>query len=340
MTKITGPAMISDINVERTPEDLFRICWKSNGNLPEVIIYRGDAPGAMERTSPAAHVRNGDCAEIKGLDPLVRHYFEVLPAGGEGIIAAERRVPLQGAINFRDLGGYETSNGRIVKWGRIFRSDSLARLTPGDQEVFKGLGIKLVCDFRTPNEVSKSPDRLPDGALVEYIHLPLMRGEFDPAATFERMKQGDVSWMTREFLINGYLENIDAFADTWGTLFERLADPQSHPLVFHCTGGKDRAGTCAALILLALGVPEETVIEDHALSNVFIADILERIFDHVRSFGIDPDRVAPYFTAPRECIEALLDHIRGKFGSANGYLKTQAGVSGKTLSQLKELLVD
>ncbi|MFC1823776.1 tyrosine-protein phosphatase [Thermodesulfobacteriota bacterium] len=332
--------MISDITVERTSEGVFRIYWKSNGDPPEVVIYRGDAPGAMERTSAAARVKNGNCAEIKGLDPVVRHYFEVLPAGGEGIITAERRVPLQGAINFRDLGGYETGNGRRVKWGRIFRSDSLARLTPEDQEVLKKLGVKLVCDFRTPNEVSKAPDRLPDGAIIEYLHLPLMRGEFDPAAAFERMKQGDISWMTSEFLINGYLENIEAFADTWGTIFERLVDPQSLPLVFHCTGGKDRAGTCAALILLALGVPEETVIEDHALSNVFIADILERIFDHVRSFGIDADSVAPYFSAPRECIEALLDHIRRKYGSVDGYLKTQAGVSVKTLSQLKELLLD
>jgi protein-tyrosine phosphatase len=294
----------------------------------------------MSRTTPAARISGDDCAEIGGLDPKRRHYFEVLPVGGKGVITAERRIPLEGTVNFRDLGGYETTEGRRVKWGRIFRSDSLARLTPEDQEMLEKLGVKLVCDFRTPREVGKSPDLLPEETPVEYLHLPLMRGEFDPSAAFERMRRGDVSWMTSEFLINGYLENIEAFAGVWGTLFNRLADPRSLPLIFHCTGGKDRAGTCAALILLALGVPEETVIEDHGLSNVYIADILERIFDHVRSFGIDPEKVAPYFTAPRECIVALLDHIREKYGSTAGYLETRAGVARKTLSQIKELLLE
>jgi protein-tyrosine phosphatase len=123
-------------------------------------------------------------------------------------------------------------------------------------------------------------------------------------------------------------------------VFRRLADPDQLALVFHCTGGKDRAGTCAALVLLALGVPEETVIRDHGLSNIFVADVLEKIYAQFESSGIDRNRISPYFTAPQYCIEALLDHIRAKYGSPADYLKSKAGVTEEMLEQIKRQLLE
>jgi protein-tyrosine phosphatase len=106
--------------------------------------------------------------------------------------------------------------------------------------------------------------------------------------------------------------------------------------VFHCTGGKDRAGVCAALILLALGVSEKTVIYDHGLSNKYLADILPTIYDYFSSFGVDKEKLVPYLTASRAAIIALLDHIRAEYGSAVNYLKNKAGVKQKTLDRLKQ----
>jgi protein-tyrosine phosphatase len=119
-----------------------------------------------------------------------------------------------------------------------------------------------------------------------------------------------------------------------------LADSKKRPLMFHCTAGKDRAGTCAALILLALDVPEDTVIHDHGLSNVYIADALKMINKRIRALGIDPDDVAPYFTAPRNAIIALVNHVRKTYGSAADYLKAKGGVSQKTLNELKQQLLE
>jgi protein-tyrosine phosphatase len=253
-------------------------------------------------------------------------------------ISKERRVPLEGAVNFRDLGGYETSDGRKVKWGQVFRSDSLARLSARDQTVLRGMGIRLVCDFRTPGEVKKAPDRLPDG--TRYLHLPVVHGEFDSVTALERMGKGDISWLTDDFMVNGYIKNIEKFGGTWGRVLNRIIDPESRPLVFHCTGGKDRAGVCAALFLLALGVPEDTVIYDHGLSNVYIGELLGRIYEWIREVGIDPDEVAPYFTAPRECIVSSLDHIREVYVSVANYLWTKAGIDNKKLSLLKDQLLE
>jgi protein-tyrosine phosphatase len=255
------------------------------------------------------------------------------------VIVSERRVPLQGSVNFRDLGGYATIDGRRVKWGQLFRSDHLGRLTDRDLAVLSRMRIRQVCDFRTAAEAQKLPDRFPAGNESKYLHLPIQHGEFDPAHTFERIRNGDIDWMTEEFMIAGYIRNLENFADVWARFFRCAADPANRPLVFHCTGGKDRAGVGAALILLALGVPEETVIQDHGLSNFYIAEVLPKIFAQIKSRGIDPEKVSPYFTAPRSAVLAAITHLQTTYGSVAGYLQNKAGVDGKTIDRLKNDLL-
>jgi len=202
------------------------------------------------------------------------------------------------------------------------------------------MGIRLVCDFRTPAEIKKLPDRYPQGAHGKSLLLPIRHGESDPANTFDRIKNGDIDWMTEEYMIKGYIKNIENFAPLWTTFFNMLAEPSNRPLVFHCTGGKDRAGVAAALILLALDVPEETVIRDHGLSNLYIAAVLERIYDQIRTMGVDPDGISAYFTAPQNAIVAVLKHLEKAYGSAANYLINKAGVDENQLIRLKEDLLE
>ena len=141
-------------------------------------------------------------------------------------------------------------------------------------------------------------------------------------------------------MTRGYLNNIESFPQAWGAVLHRLADPATRPLVFHCSAGKDRAGTCAALVLLALGVPEETVVADHALSNVYIQDIMGEIHQRLREQGIDPEPLAPYFEAPKAGIEAMIGHLRQQYGSARAYLVHRCGVPEPTLARLREDLLE
>ena len=202
------------------------------------------------------------------------------------------------------------------------------------------MGIQVICDFRTPGEVEAQPDWLPEDGSTTYLHYPIVHGEFDPVAAMESMQKGDISWLTEDFMIKRYIQKIDEFPEVWGEILKMLADPDNRPLVFHCTAGKDRAGACAAMILLALGVPEDTVVYDHGLSNVYIADALEKINERIRAMGVDPEKVAPYFTAPRNAIVAFINHIRKSYGSAAEYLMTRAGVNKNKLELLKEELLD
>ena len=340
MTIFKETVPITDASVERTAKDAVRISWKTRRQNLGVSIYHGDSPETIHRDHPILIVNGQTVAEIRELDQGSPCYFEILPENGAGIIIGERRLPLQGSVNFRDLGGYQTSDGRRIKWGKLFRSDHLSRLTHDDLVFLQRLKIQCVCDFRTLTEIRKRPDRFPLSTTGKHFHLPIDHLKFDPTDLFEKLKRGDTGWLTREFLIKGYISNIDRYSTVWSEVFKRLAEPDNLPLVFHCTGGKDRTGTCAALILLTLGVSEKTVIYDHGLSNIFLKDVVNKIYAQFEAQGINRRRIAPYFSAPRYCIEAQLAHIRKKYGSAVDYLKLKAGLTDEILAQIREELLE
>jgi protein-tyrosine phosphatase len=333
-------SQLKNINVQQNNKGIFTIRWESKAKDIGVDVFVGDSPHSINRKASVASVKGKTFVKIDDLDPDARHYFEVVSEGGQSIIAAERHQPFRGVVNFRDLGGYEAADGRRLKWGQVFRSGHLARVAEEDKRLIKRMGIKVICDFRTPGEMEAQPDWLPEDGSTTYLHYPIVHGEFDPVAAMESLQKGDASWLTEDFMIKRYIQKIDEFPKLWGEILKMLADPDNRPMVFHCTAGKDRAGACAALILLALGVPEDTVIYDHGLSNVYIADALEKINQRIREMGVDPEKVAPYFTAPRNAIVAFVDHIHKSYGSASNYLRKKAGVSIKTLNLLKKHLLD
>jgi len=327
-----------DVQVQRIDRSTVELSWQPEGRKPEVSVCSGLRQKDAMQKVPVDESSIG-CVKITGLDPATRHYYHVVDEDGSRLLTAERRVPLEGAVNFRDIGGYKTCEGREVKWGKVFRSDGLARLTEQDHQSLMQIGIERVFDFRTEAEVRESPDKLPEDGSIVHINLPVMHGKFDFVDAMERLKNGDSSWFSPDFMVNGYVRNIEDYADVWGEVIHCIADPKGPALLFHCTGGKDRTGTCAALILLMLGVDEETVIKDHQLSNTYIADMLPGVYKLIASYGVDPDKLVPYLTAPLDCIHALLDHIRNNYGSASDYLEEKAGVKKETQELLKEKLL-
>jgi protein-tyrosine phosphatase len=329
---------VLDVQVQRIDSSTVELCWQPKDRKLTVDVCSGLRRKEALQNVPLDKSSNG-CVKITGLAPLTRHYFHVKDEAGNRLMTAERRVPLEGAVNFRDIGGYRTSDGREVKWGKVFRADGLARLTENDHQVLRQIGIDRVFDFRTPSEISEAPDKLPEDGTVIHVNLPVTHGKFDFVDAMARLKKGDSTWLTPDFMINGYIRNIEEFAGVWGTVINYIADSKGAAQLFHCTGGKDRTGTCAALILLMLGVDEETIIKDHQLSNIYIADMLPKIFKLIASYGIDPDKLVPYLTAPLECIHALLDHLRNNYTSSSDYLEKKSGVKKETQELLKEKLL-
>lgn len=328
------------LSVLRRSEDTVEVRWNAHAGDIGLSVYRGDSPAQIQNEVPLAVARRGNSIVLSGLATDRPHFFKLVASDGGAWIVGERRPLIEGAPNLRDLGGYATAGGRRVKWGRLFRSSNLGRLTDKGLAQIKRLGIRLVCDFRTEAETLKLPNRFPDSPAVRYVHLPVQHGEYEPTAVFDRIKKGDYSWISEDFMIQGYIDSIERYPEMWACFFQLLSEARHAPLLFHCTGGKDRTGAAAALILQAMGVPEETVIADYGLSDGYNADVRRTIYEYLRPYRVDIAKVEPYFTAPESRIRALLKHVDARYGSAVGYLVQRAGVSGETMARLQEDLLE
>lgn len=267
--------------------------------------------------------------------------------GGESV------VHLEGQPNFRDIGGYETTDGQRVKRGLIYRSGELPRLTDEDVEKLRALGIKTVINFLTPEEIEyRGRDRLPDD--IREISLPIT-GEVanvpDAAAQIvEARKTGDF----REFppAFNPLIHNdlVSGVADTqYRALFDLLSDESNYPLVYHCSHGVHRTGTATALLLSALNVPWDKVREDYLLSNATRGPEVRSRIDQLEALATslpisnedrkaNSEAIRAFYVLQPDYIDASRDGAERMYGSLDRYLAEQLGVSNQRKSKLRELL--
>jgi protein-tyrosine phosphatase len=184
-------------------------------------------------------------------------------------VAPTRNLQLDGSVNFRDLGGYPTTDGRRVAWRRLFRADGLGRLSESDQETLAGLGLVTVIDLRTAEEATHRGRFPVDQVPVRYHEFPL----FDVLPTPEDLP----SWNETSYIAGRYRDMVTEGRPAMTGAIQVLAEPGALPAVFHCSAGKDRTGVLSALLLAFLGVPDELIVEDYALSGAAMASLFERI---------------------------------------------------------------
>lgn len=253
-----------------------------------------------------------------------------------------RKLTLDGADNFRDLGGYRTSDGKTVKWGVVYRSDSLADLSDADLAFMQRLGIQQVVDFRTDFEKAEDPDRIPEG--VRYIERPVDVEGTAVKEMFEKISSGDLEDFDAEgILIEANRGFVRSFGEVFGAHLKSLTDSGNLPSVAHCTGGKDRAGFAAAVTLLALGVPEQTVREDFLKTNAYTADKIEKYMWLIRVgsfFRTDPEKVRPLLGVEPSYIDAALDTMKAEYGSIDNYLREGLGLSDADRAKLRANLLE
>lgn len=248
-----------------------------------------------------------------------------------------RHVVLEGAHNFRDLGGYETSDGRSVRWGLLYRSDALADLTDADVAKVGELGIRLVCDFRGPSEKAEAPDRLPVENPPQVAALEI---DVDAAKFRERIFSGDLDDLD---LVEANRQFARKYTHQYRSMFERITREENLPALVHCTGGKDRAGFASALILRSLGVPLDTVYEDFLLTNHYTADRIEMGVALVRLrslFRADPDKLRALMGVDRENLEAAFGAVDDEWGSFDAYRRDVLGVSDAELEAFRNLALE
>lgn len=240
---------------------------------------------------------------------------------------SERSITFSNVFNFRDLGGYRGDGGRTVRWERLYRADDLCRLDDSDLTRLGDLGIRTVVDLRRPWEVERI-GRIREGTYTwvnaHVVHPEWPEAEFaDPQARID-------------YLLARYLEMAEQGGEAIGEALRLVADPDAAPLVFHCISGKDRTGLVAAFTLHLLGVSDEDVADDYALSepageanyNWYVARDPEHASPHWDKFKI----------VPREAMLALFDGLRKEHGSVRGYTRS-VGVTDEHVESMRTHLL-
>jgi protein-tyrosine phosphatase len=264
--------------------------------------------------------------------------------------AEDRPAQLEGQPNFRDLGGYRTSDGRMVKPGQIFRSGELSRLSGAEVRKLRRLGIKTVVNFLTDEEIkAHGEDRLPDN--VQVVRLPIAGGDAGGLAgvILKARQRADFSEVPVELNREIHRLLIRDARRQYAALLRELADPKKRPLVFHCSHGVHRTGTAAAIVLSALGVPWETVRKDYLLSNEHRKEeVLQRLRQlreqAAKNQGVPPSdvdmtNVNAFYILEASYIDTSLDEAVKRYGSMEQYIRDGLRITDRELERLRDALL-
>ena len=310
----------------------YRLRWSAPAAAGAVTVLAGlQADGRDGRI--VAH--GGSAGDIRIASPGSgqRWYFTLKPEAGAPLTIADRGLGLVTAPNFRDAGGYRTTDGRWVRMGAIYRSDQMDRISTEDMATITALGLDLVIDLRTEKERTREPDRLPPGAAP--LVLDVMQSTGEKGGDIDRAMEAIASGRGAEFLIelNRDFVVTDSARKAYHALVARVS---AAPLrfVYHCTAGKDRTGWATAVLLTALGVPRETVFADYLASNSYLAD--KNAASYAKLAPLTREQLEPILTVRREYLEAAFTAVDRRYGSFDAYLRDGLGLDSAALQAMRD----
>ncbi|GAA5182145.1 hypothetical protein GCM10023322_18470 [Rugosimonospora acidiphila] len=233
-------------------------------------------------------------------------------------------------FNFRDLGGHRTIDGRTVHYGRVYRSDSLHRLTGDECGQLCAFGVRTVLDLRRPHEIERD-GRIRETPGLSYHNIHPLHQEWD-SALYE--PDGGPA----RYLADRYMDMILEGSEGIGEALRLVAEPTSAPLVMHCFAGKDRTGVLAALTLSLLGVDDETIAADYGRSEAARAALIAQMISDSPEFARAGGPPAQIVACPPEAMLLFLARLRERFGSVPGFA-AYAGVTDGHVASLRAHLL-
>jgi len=332
-------APVPTVAVETVPR--YSVTWPSSWGA--VDVYASLSPTEAGMVSVRKNMAGSSIQMISPFPGTHRVYFFVKPvAGGAGIWVSNRLLPLDGVANFRDMGGYETADHHRVRWGQFYRSAAPGGLTPADYALVDTLGIRSVTDLRTQAEQQKAPTHWQGQSPAFY---PSAKTSLPPDMT-DRTRLATMTDTQAKALMEGFYATMPTYyAPELKALFTRLLARQT-PTLTHCTAGKDRTGFASALILSALGVPEQAILSDYAMSGDLLRAHMTPSFraamaDHKNggAMAASPAMTAMLNSDP-DYLSAAFASIRQHYGSVDAYLEKELGVGPEQRATLRKLYLD
>jgi protein-tyrosine phosphatase len=239
---------------------------------------------------------------------------------------SHRLLNFEGIHNLRDLGGYATTDGRQVKWGKLYRSANFAEATPADLAALSRLGLATFIDLRSSPEKAEEPNRLPDPQPFEVVEIPIL-DEGNQALVgevMERVENGDFQGFDPgQKMQQANRQFASVFTPQFRQLFATVVAADGAPVLWHCTAGKDRTGFAAAVLLRILGVPRETIMQDYmaslepALASRKSQLLMLRLFKGEETAA----KIEVMMGVEPAWLEAGFDEIDATWGSFDAYVR-------------------
>lgn len=346
---------LTKVEVQHTDShEKFEMNWETTPAQSPVSIYVSADPEASIEQSVLLSSANtaGSFVWDKAASDK-RQYFSFVTENGFTVRSTVRLLPLKGGRNFRDLGGYKTEDGKTVKWGKVYRSGTMHNITDEDYKYLSSLGIKTICDFRDLKERDDEPTQWAAGE-IDYKFFadptksdprsnPMFAALLNPESTPEDVKNA---------MAAGYSHIAKDEKEGYIAMFDELAAGRL-PLAFNCSAGKDRAGTAAALILTALGVPHETVVHDYSLSDDYVDYMAEFLGPEQRAkveadpnhpyaflFQLPAEKIAPLLSSEPVFIESSFKDLADEYGSVINFIRNELKVTDEELSMIRSSLLE
>lgn len=253
-----------------------------------------------------------------------------------------RKVKVAGLDNIRDIGGYKTKDGKRVKWGKLYRADSLSKMTENGKKDFEKLKIGYIFDLRDDNETAKAPD--PVFKNVTYLHTEIPTSGVAPQKprTTEEIRNFYSNPETLNYWKDGYeyMTGSSKARDSLKTiLLTALENKKESGMIWHCSGGKDRTGFISVIFLSLLGVDKETIIKDYLLTNEYRKNFdTKELEDMKKIFENDPVMTEGFLAiqqAKPEYVAVFIDKIERLYGTTENYLIKEAGMTQEQLNEIK-----
>ncbi|MEZ6022526.1 MAG: tyrosine-protein phosphatase [Hyphomonadaceae bacterium] len=251
----------------------------------------------------------------------------------------DRVLPLDGVLNFRDFGGYDTPNGRVVR-GALFRSASFHNATEADIDALDRLGVRVLMDLRLPMERNHEPNKWPgERCRVHVCDADTTEGL--PPHLVALLQKDVTAQSIHDYMCGAYqgFPFHGGYVALFRAWFDELAG-EGGPAVVHCAAGKDRTGTLCALTLHALGVPDEAIVADYELTN-HVLDLDARLprikarMEERLGQSIPADALRPMLGVHADYLRAGFAAMTEAHGSLDRYLEDALGVDASKREKLR-----
>jgi protein-tyrosine phosphatase len=230
-----------------------------------------------------------------------------------------RVIPFENIFNFRDLGGYKARGGSTIVWRRVFRSGEMYSMTPADFKKLKEkLRIKTIIDLRSDFEIAKDGLGLISGSGIKHFQIPLIKDGGDKEGNIRRYS-GHTNMGQFYVCLSGQKDYVTGIINA----LEIIAVKENHPLVFHCSAGRDRTGFLASILLSVLGVSGGRIEKDYCLSEPCIRNIVNQRKANPEIDDVNTGLPKYFWETVPASIALLLSTIKKEHGSVEKYLVNQ-----------------